>query len=56
MENIINWAVELNKSNHVGFAILTVVTMAGIGALIGAGIEVFFKALGIKYNKIEIHH
>ncbi|MBF0343448.1 MAG: hypothetical protein HQL06_04370 [Nitrospirae bacterium] len=56
MENIINWAVELNKNNHVGFALLTVITMAGLGALIGSGIELFFKALGIKYNKIEINH
>ncbi|KJU87501.1 hypothetical protein MBAV_000315 [Candidatus Magnetobacterium bavaricum] len=56
MESIINWVVELNRSNHVGFAIVTVLMMAGLGAFIGAGIELFFKALGIKYNKIEIHH
>ncbi|MBF0538788.1 MAG: hypothetical protein HQL03_11115 [Nitrospirae bacterium] len=56
MEGIINWVVELNKSNHVGFALVTVVTMAGLGAFIGAGIEMLFKALGIRYNKIEIRH
>ncbi|MBF0606037.1 MAG: hypothetical protein HQL61_00620 [Magnetococcales bacterium] len=56
MENIINWVVELNRSNHLGFALVTVVTMAGLGALIGSGIELCFKALGVKHNKIEIHH
>lgn len=56
MEGIMNWVVELNKNNHVGFGILTVVTMAGLGGLIAGVAELFFKALGIKNDKIEIHH
>ena len=56
MENMINWLVELNKTNHVWFAVVTVLIMSGLGALIGSSIEVFFKLLGIKSNKIEIHH
>lgn len=56
MEGIMNWVVELNKTNHVGFGILTVVTMAGLGGTIAAVAELFFKALGIKNDKIEIHH
>ncbi|MBF0464435.1 MAG: hypothetical protein HQK88_08570 [Nitrospirae bacterium] len=56
MENLINWLTALNKTNHVWFGVATVVIMSGLGALIGSSIEVFFKVLGIKSNKIEIHH
>ena len=56
MEGLMTWVVELNKTNHVGFGILTVVTMAGMGGLIAAIAELFFMALGIKNDKIEIQH
>ncbi|MEO5361311.1 MAG: hypothetical protein H7843_12845 [Nitrospirota bacterium] len=56
MENLFAWITELNKTDHTAFAILTVVTMSGIGLVIGSTIELFFKVLGIKTNKIEIHH
>lgn len=56
MEGIMNWIVELNKTNHFGFGILTVVTMAGLGGLIACVAELLFMALGIKNDKIEIHH
>ncbi len=51
-----NWVVELNKNNHVGFGILTVVTMAGIGGIIAVLADLFFTALGIRTDKIEIQH
>lgn len=51
-----NWVVQLNQNNHVGFGLLTVATMAGLGLLIATVAELFFKALGIKNDKIEIHH
>lgn len=56
MEGILSWVVELNKTNHVGFGLLTVATMAGIGIFIAIIAELFFKALGIKSDKIEIQH
>jgi len=56
MEGIMNWVVELNKTNHFGFGLLTVATMAALGLLIATVAELFFKALGIKNDKIEIHH
>lgn len=56
MENILNWVTELNKTNNVGFAIVTVLTMAGIGIVIAVIAELCFKALGIKTDKIEIQH
>ncbi|HEY5998189.1 MAG TPA: hypothetical protein VI078_02690 [bacterium] len=56
MEGVMNWVVQLNQNNHVGFGLLTVATMAGLGLLIATVAELFFKALGIKNDKIEIHH
>jgi hypothetical protein len=48
--------VELNKTDHVMFGLITVAIMAGVGAMIGFSMELVFKGLGIKTNKIEIHH
>lgn len=56
MENFGHWLVALNKSNHMGFGMLTVVTMSGLGVIIAATIEVLFKFLGVKGERIEIHH
>ncbi|MCI4625318.1 MAG: hypothetical protein L3V56_05080 [Candidatus Magnetoovum sp. WYHC-5] len=56
LEQIISWVVELNNSNHMGYAFLTVFVMAGIGGLLGVTIELIFKTLGIKSDKIEIKH
>lgn len=56
MENIMKWVAELNKTSHVAFAFLTISTMAGIGICIAFLAEMFFKVLGIKNDKIEIHH
>jgi len=56
MEGIMNWVVELNKTNHFAFGLLTVTTMATLGLSIALVAELFFKALGIKNDKIEIHH
>jgi len=56
MDVINAWLVDLNKSSHIWFGIVTVVTMSGMGVLIAASIEVIFKFLGIKGERIEIHH
>ncbi len=56
MESINQWIVELNKSSPIMMGVVTVVTMAGIGAGIAYGIELLFKVLGIKGERIEIHH
>ncbi len=56
MENLGQWLVALNKTNHIGFGMLTVVTMSGMGVIIAATIEVVFKFVGIKGERIEIHH
>jgi hypothetical protein len=56
VEKIVSMLVELNKTDHVMFGLITVAIMAGVGATIGFGMELIFKALGIKTSKIEIHH
>lgn len=56
MESLTAWIVELNKTNQIGFAALTVATMSGIGIAIALTIELLFKALGIKSDKIKIQH
>ena len=56
METFMNWAAELNKTNHVAFGLIVMGTMVGIGVLMAFLAEMFFKALGIKNDKIEIHH
>jgi hypothetical protein len=56
MESVNQWLIELNKNSHVWFGVTTVITMSGMGALIAAFIEVLFKFLGVKGERIEIHH
>jgi hypothetical protein len=56
MESINQWLVDLNKHSHVWFGIVTVITMSGMGVLIAIIIELLFKLLGIKGERIEIRH
>ncbi len=56
MNGINQWLVELNKNSHIWFGVVTVLTMSGLGVLIAVTIEVLFKFLGVKGERIEIHH
>jgi hypothetical protein len=56
MKTLMDWLVQLNSSSHLSFAVLTVAVMAGLGLAIGTTIELSFKMLGIRYDKIEIEH
>jgi len=56
MEAINPWLAELNKNSHLWFGVVTVITMSGLGVIIAATIEVLFKVLGVKGERIEIHH
>jgi hypothetical protein len=55
MELLISWMTELNRSNHTGFAVLTVLTMIGFGGFIASLIELIFAALGIRWDRSGIH-
>ncbi|MBF0559684.1 MAG: hypothetical protein HQL08_12990 [Nitrospirae bacterium] len=39
MVQLINWITEINRSNHTGFAVLTVMTMLVFGGFIAGLIE-----------------
>ncbi|MBS3909638.1 MAG: hypothetical protein KGZ93_08455 [Actinobacteria bacterium] len=56
MDGINNWLVELNKNSPIWFGVVTVLTMSGMGVIIATIIEVLFKLLGVKGERIEIHH
>ncbi len=48
MEQVYHWLVELNRSRHTEFAIVTVLIMVGLGVVIAGTIELIFRVLGIK--------
>lgn len=54
MEELTKWIVDLNNTNHMGFAILTTLTMVVAGGSIALFVELIFKILGIKTDKIII--
>jgi hypothetical protein len=56
MESVNPWLVELNRNSHIWFGVVTVLVMSGLGVLIAATIEVLFKFLGVRGERIEIHH
>ncbi len=53
MEQFINLLIELNRSDHTAFAILTVVVMVGLGGAIAGLIEMIFSVVEIKSDKPE---
>jgi len=56
MEGINQWLIDLNKNSPVWFGIVTVLTMSGIGIIIAAATEIFFKIFGVKGERIDIQH
>ncbi len=56
MEGFNHWLIDLNKNSHVWYGVVTVVTMSGLGVLIATFIEVLFKIIGIKGERLESHH
>jgi hypothetical protein len=42
----IEWTTQLNQTNHLGFAIVTVLTMAGVGIGIAVVAELLLKRFG----------
>jgi len=56
MEVIDQWLFNLNRNSHIWYGVVTVITMSGLGVLIAGAIEVIFKIVGIKGERIESHH
>ncbi len=51
MEHVSHWIIELNRSNHTAFAILTVIVMVGLGCLLAGLLDIVFSVIGIKADK-----
>lgn len=56
MEGLNQWLMDLNKNSLVWFGAVTVLTMSGIGVAIAAVTEIIFRMIGVKGERIEIHH
>ena len=52
----IQWTTQLNQTNHVGFAAVTVLTMAAIGIGLAGMAEVILKRLAGKPGAPEHQH
>ena len=51
MEFLYSWVVELNRSHHAGFALLTVLVMFGLGGSIAFLTELIFMTAGVKAER-----
>lgn len=56
VEQFIEWTTCLNETNSLAFALVTVGTMSVVGIGIAFAMELVFKIIGIKIEKIEHHH
>lgn len=52
----LEWTTQLNQTNHLGFAIVTVLTMAGVGIGIAVLAEVLLKLFGAARSGAPEHH
>lgn len=52
----IEWTTQLNQTNHLGFAVVTVLTMVTIGVGIAALAEVILTRLSAGKSGAASHH
>lgn len=52
----LEWTAQLNQTNHLGFAIVTVLTMAGVGIGIAVIAELLLKQFGAAKSGAPEHH
>jgi len=52
----IQWTTQLNQTNHVGFAVVTVLTMAAIGIGLAGTAELIIRRLAAHSGATEHHH
>lgn len=55
METLSQWLVELSRNNRLAFALVTVAVTGVTGVMIAAFIELLFKVLGIRTDRIDSH-
>ena len=51
----IEWTTHLSRTSNVAFAFVTVVTMAVVGIGLSLTVEIIFKVIGMKADKVEDH-
>jgi len=51
MEHLMQWIIALNRYHHTEYAILTVLTMVGVGTVLASAIELLFILVGIRYQR-----
>ena len=56
LTSFIQWTAQLNQTNHVGFAVVTVLTMATIGVGIAVVAELVLKRLSAGKSGAAGHH
>ena len=54
MEQLMHWIVDLNLSHHLEFAILTVLTMVGMGVVLSSFIELLFIVVGMRSRRSKL--
>jgi hypothetical protein len=52
----LEWTAQLNQTNHLGFAIVTVLTMATVGIGIAVIAELLLKQFGAAKSGAPEHH
>ena len=52
----IEWTTQLNQTNHLAFAVVTVLTMATVGGGIAVVAELLLKLFGASRSGAPDHH
>lgn len=52
----VQWTAQLNQTNHIAFAVVTVLTMAAIGVCIAVTAELILKWLSVGKSGAPEHH
>ena len=56
LAGFIQWTAQLNQTNHVGFAVVTVLTMATIGVVIAVVAELVLMRVSTGKSGAPSHH
>lgn len=52
----IEWTTHLSRTSNAAFAFVTVATMAVVGIGLSLVVEIIFKVIGMKADKVEDHY
>jgi hypothetical protein len=52
----VQWTAQLNQTNHIAFAVVTVLTMATIGVCIAVAAELILHGISAGKSRAAHHH